>query len=144
MINDQAEPRPDDAAAVEQTRGMHDELGLSELKRRISEVPVNARGRRQFGSPIREQIVAYAKRRTGEGASAAMVGRELGLNPATFSSWMTGGGARAKRANKKSAVRRVEVEAKASGVDPVLKLPNGVQIEGLRLDEMVAVAKALS
>lgn len=127
---------------------MENEIGVVELKHRIEALPRDGRGRRRFGLELRRLIVGYAKRRMNQGATQTVVGRELGIHAATFSGWLqdTGGKKQSRTKRVPSKLRPVEVEAPVLAADLELRvvLPSGVELRGLGLDDLLAVAKALS
>jgi transposase-like protein len=108
-----------------------------ELQRRGS-----ARGK-QFDPELRRRIVAFAEQRRRDGASWMAIATELGACFETVRRWCGGGSIGPAR-----QLRRVEVIA-----DPVVELParaalavvtpNGLRIEGVGLDDVVALVQAL-
>lgn len=100
-----------------------------------------ARGKR-FDPELRRRIVAFAERRRREGASWMAIATELGACFETVRRWCGGGSSPAA-----PQLRRVEVMA-----EPVVEracralvvlTPNGLRIEGMGLDEVVALVRAL-
>lgn len=101
-----------------------------------------ARGKR-FAPELRQRIVVYAERRRREGASWMAIATELGACFETVRRWCGGG-----RAPTVPRLRRVEVLA-----EPVVAMsaraplavvtPKGLRIEGVGLDEIVTLVRAL-
>jgi hypothetical protein len=116
----------------------HEAEGLRrDLRRRRG-----VRGKR-FEPELRRRIVAFAERRRREGASWMAIATELGACFETVRRWCGGGTMPAAR-----RLRRVEVVAEPA-IEPtarpplVVVTPNGLRIEGVRLDEVVALVRAL-
>jgi hypothetical protein len=110
------------------------------LRRRIEQTGRNARGHRRYGKKLRADVVAYAQRREEEaGLSQAAVARELGLSQKALWSWV--------RSFRQIAMKPVEivddrpVEAKPKRT---LVLPGGARVEGLEVDDVIALVKGLS
>ena len=93
---------------------------------------------------LQEQAVSYARAARGRGASAWAISRELGIGVGALQRWL----GRADRAER-PALRRVEVTAEeisresSSGSGPVLVLASGVRVEGLSLEQLVVLVRAL-
>ena len=111
-------------------------IELEELKQRIDELPVNDRGRRRYTSAVKRDVIAYMRQRQAEGASQGGVGAELGIHQATLSEW-TG------RRQRLVEVQSVDAAREAEPL-PVVVLASGARIEGLDLDAIIRLAKALS
>ena len=100
-----------------------------------------ARGKR-FEPELRARIVAFAERRRREGASWMAIATELGACFETVRRWCSG-------VEPTSAqLRRVEVVADAvtvpSARSPLaLVTPNGLRVEGVSLDEIITLVRAL-
>ena len=101
-----------------------------------------ARGKR-FDPELRRRIIAFAEHRRRDGASWMAISTELGACFETVRRWCGGGGIAATR-----QLRRVEVAA-----DPVVEVraraplavvtPSGLRVEGVGIDEVVALVRAL-
>ena len=108
-----------------------------ELRRRDG-----GRGRR-FDPELRRRIVAFAGRRRGEGASWQAIATELGACFETVRRWCGGGAIVPTR-----PLRRVEViveppEQPAPRSKLVIVTPNGLRIEGVGVDDVVALVREL-
>ena len=115
-----------------------------------------ARGKR-FDPELRQRVVAFAEKRRSEGASWMMIATELGACFETVRRWCGGGrltGPSSTRARESASsrvtrqLRRVEVIAEP--IIPVppraplaMVTPNGHRIEGVGIDEIVALVRAL-
>jgi transposase-like protein len=101
-----------------------------------------ARGRR-FDPELRQRIVAFAEQRRLDGASWAAIATELGACFETVRRWCGGGSIPATR-----QLRRVEVVPEPVvevGARPAMAVvaPNGIRIEGVRIDDVVSLVRAL-
>jgi transposase-like protein len=112
------------------------------LKSRIKAAPANARGYRRFEPELRAAIAEHARRRNAEGESQARVAEDLGISEGLLWKWMQ---------RPTSPVREVTVvldaEAPATPTrtsERRLRLPNGIELWGLELEELIIVVRALS
>jgi transposase-like protein len=109
------------------------------LKSRIKAAPVNNRGCRRFEPELRATIAEHARRRNAEGESQASVAEDLGISEGLLWKWMQ---------NAAPPVREVtlgpDVDSSTRGSDRRLRLPNGIELCGLELEELIAIARALS
>ncbi len=115
------------------------EQGRDELKRRLDRAPRNSAGRRQFGDPIRSEVVEYVRARVAEGASRSEATRELGLGQRTVWGWL--------QAKPLSMVREVEVlEPQAVDANSTktfeLRFDNGAVVRGLDLDDIAKLLRS--
>ena len=94
--------------------------------------PDRGSGRRRFSEPQRAEAVEYLKRRRSEGATVAGVAEELGLGKKTLERWRS----------RKSGFVRVTAVAEVSP-EVALVSPRGYRIEGLGLDQAVALLSRL-
>ena len=123
---------------------MTKKLTFEELKRRIARLPVNSTGSRlRYPEELKEAAVALAEERKRHGWTQSSVATALGINDAMLSSWK--GERRGARLNG-GKFRPVSVQDEDSPQEAsrALVLPNGVRIEGLNLDELVALVRELT
>lgn len=108
------------------------------LKQRMAATPKDANGHRRFDEELREELVRYARSRITKGATQHAVAIELGIGSRLLWRWLQ---------RDRSPVREVVVEEvaqrRAQG-DRRLVLRGGVEIVGLDLDELIAIARALA
>ncbi|MEM7156256.1 MAG: hypothetical protein AAF799_25610 [Myxococcota bacterium] len=126
---------------------------LRTLRRRIADARPDARGRRRYGEELRRAVIEYAVRREESGDSQSEVARDLRLTQRTLWGWL--------RCRREAIVKPVELveeapdveeavdveEAPSAELEPqtrVLILPSGAVIEGLSLDDVLALARTLS
>jgi hypothetical protein len=100
-----------------------------------------ARGKR-FAPDLQRRIVVFAERRRREGASWMAIATELGACIETVRRWCGGGPTAGRR------LRRVEVVAtpvaESSARAPLAVVTrSGLRIEGVGLDDIVALVRAL-
>ena len=119
---------------------------LSRLRARIHATPMNARGRRRYSKRLRDDIRAYVADRRAQGASLSQPSGELGINSATLSNWAS---AEKDKAQPTKLVKAVELEVQSASTVgtknlPTLELREGHRIEGLDIDQLVRLVKALS
>lgn len=103
-----------------------------------------ARGKR-FAPELRQRIVVYAERRRREGASWMAIAMDLGACFETVRRWCGGGGVPAAR-----QLRRVEGRAEGGAVIEMsaqaplaVVTPKGLRIEGVGLDQVITLVRAL-
>lgn len=99
------------------------------------------RGKR-FAPELRERLVAFAEARRAEGASWKAIATELGACVETLRRWCTPEAGVAPRLRPVQIVAAPVFEAPSHSVKTVVT-PNGLRIEGLGLDEVVALVRAL-
>lgn len=114
------------------------EQQLEALRRRIKKTSRNARGHRRYDGQLRVEIMEYVLRRESDGCCQAEVARELGLTQRTVWGW-------AQR-TQQGLIKPVEIvddERGSSSGGRTLVLPGGARIEGLSLDDVLALVRAL-
>jgi hypothetical protein len=106
----------------------------------------NARGYREFSAEGRGAAVAYAKARTGAGATIEEVLAELGLNDWTLKRWLQRSRRQHGRPRKvsKRFTQLSVVSIAPATPGPVLLGPCGLRIEGLGIDEVARLMKKLT
>lgn len=112
-------------------------------------LPRSPSGHRQYTEEIREQVLALGDQWRSAGKSLTLLAAELGLSGSVFANWQRRKERRQKRSGRlrpvsvvedMSAHRPCEVPVAA----PVIVLPNGTRVEGLGLEELIAVLSRLS
>jgi len=114
--------------------------GASRLRLRIRQLTRGKQPRgRRYPASLRAEVVALARARQAEGVAVARIARELGLGARTLALWM---------GRERPALRRVrlvrEPEAAAGPGLPVVHTPTGLRVEGLDLDSVVRLLRALA
>lgn len=95
----------------------------------------------RYPRAIRQHVTAIARRRRAEGANVPAIAREIGVAPWTLALWL--------RTPASAVIRAVDVVPEAprhravAVTGPVLITPEGVRVEGLDRDTLVAVLRAL-
>jgi hypothetical protein len=120
---------------------------LMALRRQLEQTPRNRRGR-LYDKNLRREVCAYAGPHLAEGTSLMSVARALGMEAATLGYWM-----KARRATQRS-MRPVEIveepvvprssDKPKETREAVVVLPSGVRIEGLKMNELIELARRLS
>ena len=112
---------------------------LKALKRRIGRTECDARGHRRFDEQLRLEIVEYVLRREDDGCSLSEAARDLGITQRTVWGWV--------RRARQDVLRPVEVvdeEPVEMSGGRALVLPGGSRIEGLSIEDVLALVRALS
>ena len=112
---------------------------LEALRRRIKRTTRNARGHRQYDEQLRVEIVEYVLRRGDDGCCQAEAARELGLTQRTVWGWVQ----QAQQGLIKP-VELVDDDRPVTSEGRTLVLPGGSKIEGLSIDDVLALVRALS
>lgn len=100
------------------------------------------RGKR-FDPELRSRIIAFAERRRREGASWNTIATELGACFETVRRWCGGGTlVPARQLRRVEVVSERVVDVRARGALAVVT-PNGLRIEGVGIDDVVALVRAL-
>lgn len=107
----------------------------------------------RFSAAFREQVIALAKEGRAAGTPLVRTASEIGLHVRTISRWLRGSSSTAGSTAPKRHFRRVTV-ASAGGEKAVPSVPaptaalvvivGGLRIEGLDLDGVVRLVRALS
>jgi transposase-like protein len=90
---------------------------------------------------IRRRVTALARRRQAGGADVTAIAREIGVAPWTLALWL--------RRPRRAVMRTVDVvpdaprATDAAGSGPVVITPQGLRVEGLDREGLVAVLRAL-
>ena len=85
-----------------------------------------------------EQARAFAEQRRPEGRTWDQLGDELGVLGETLRRWCT------PRKRAKRTMRAIEIVSReAHGSSVIVFAPSGLRVEGLSLDEIVALLRAL-
>lgn len=112
---------------------------LRALRRRIGRTERNARGHRRYDEELRIEIIEYVRRREDDGCSLAEVARDLDLTQRTVWGWV-----RREEETMVKPVELVDVEPVTPSEGRTLVLPGGSRIEGLSIDDVLALVRALS
>jgi 1,6-anhydro-N-acetylmuramate kinase len=106
-----------------------------ELAAAIQVLERGKRKRRKYPADLRQRCVDYVREQRAAGAQLKSVADRLGVSATLLHRWEMKRGAR---------FRRVELKAAAMTASRcVLHAPHGVRVEGLGLDELVAVLQRL-
>ncbi len=95
----------------------------------------------RYPSAIRRKVTALARRRQAEGADVTPIAREIGVAPWTLALWL--------RTPRAAVLRAVDVvsdaprETGSAGSGLVVITQQGLRIEGLDREALVAVLRAL-
>ena len=112
-----------------------------EARRLRKELEAQERGRgKRYDRALRARVVAFAEKRRGEGRTWTAIATELGARFETVRRWCTG-----RRPRTALALRPVEVIAEAATPSLALALVSqgGLRVEGVTLDDVVALVRAL-
>lgn len=115
------------------------ERELRRLRSRIASALVGAKGHRRFEPELRAEIVEYARRRVAEDESQRDIAAELGIGARLLSGWLRGAGAPLRE-----VVVELEDLPRPERRERRLVMRSGVELVGLEVDELIAIAKALS
>jgi|SRR5271165_505023 len=94
------------------------------------------RGKR-YDAELKSRVVAFAQAQRGEGRSWAQVATELGLRFETLRRWCV------KGSSSPRAMRRVEIVADGAPRKLTVVSSSGLRIEGLTLEDAVALLRAV-
>ena len=105
---------------------------VADLRRALSS-HVGGRGRR-YATALRARAIGFAEQRRAEGRSWSEVAAEVGLRVETVRRWCVERGPQ---------MRAVEVVAERAEHGVTLVTAAGLRVEGLSVEEVVAVLRAL-
>jgi transposase len=113
---------------------------LEELRAQLSVCP-----KRPYPIELRERAREYCKRQRAAGVGVRKVSEELGVSHHTVSYWLAGAQNVAKRKSPRGGkLRRLEIQSPVTKRTFTATLTTGVRVEGLRVEDIAALAKALS
>jgi hypothetical protein len=111
---------------------------LRRLRSKIASAPKDANEHRRFGAELRAELVAYARGQIEKRETQQAIAESLGIGSRLLWRWL-------QRAD--ATIREVVLEperAPEKRSERRLVLRGGVEIVGLELDELIAIARALS
>ena len=118
-------------------------MDLPELKQRIEALPTNNGGRRQYTAAVKKAVLEYVEKHREAGGTLERACEDVGINKGTVLGWRPGA-----RKSKKKQMRRAPkvqpVEIVASRQQPAVVLPGGARIEGLSIQQLAQLVKALA
>lgn len=120
---------------------------ISELRERIEQSSKTKAGRRAYRAELRDDIAELALAWTSGGNTWSELARRLGISRETLKCWMRSRTGDAQGNARMRPVRVLDTEAAPAGPRAVthsLLLPSGARIEGLTMDELITLARALS
>ena len=120
---------------------------ISELRERIEQSSKTKAGRRAYRAELRDDIAELALAWTSDGNTWSELARRLGISRETLKCWMRSRTGDARGNTRMRPVRVLDAETAPAGPRAVtrsLLLPSGGRIEGLTMDEIITLARALS
>jgi len=108
---------------------------VEELAAAIQMLERGKRKRRKYPADLRQRVVDYVREQRATGVQLKSVAERIGVSATLIHRWEMKQGARFRRVELKPA-------AMAAG-QCVLHAPHGVRVEGLGLEELVAVLQRL-
>jgi len=119
----------------------HMDPEVEDIKKRVEALP-RIGGKRQYTADLKRRVIAYVERRIADGSSECAASKELGFFQGTIGEWRRGG-SRGKSKKSRSRVRPVELAPPKKQELLTLVLAGNVRVEGLSLEQVIEVAKAL-
>lgn len=120
---------------------------LRELQARIARIPRNGGRNRRYDEALKVAVANYATRGRERGESDANMARALGLPEATVRYWrstVTGNRPAKHPVGFRPVTLQTEPPARSRHVSrPVVVLPGGIRIEGLRAEELPELVRGL-
>lgn len=94
---------------------------------------------RAYPPSLRAEVLRHARARLAAGEAASAIATDLGLHAATLASWL------GLKAQAPATFARIEVLAQpaASAAALIVHTPQGLRIEGLDVDGLVALLRRL-
>ena len=114
---------------------------VAALAAEVSALPRNSAGHRVYPAKLRPRILAAQAKHVASGGSTREFSARLGIHAATLTYWSEG----KPKGKKQSRVRRVRLSDEPVHATPaavaVVVLPGGARIEGLTMDQLIAIAR---
>lgn len=98
----------------------------------------------RYPPSLKHRVVVLARRRRGQGASLWRIGQELGLGQQTLRGWMKSTPAPRMRVVKVVPPDLPREGARSEPGHPVLTTPKGYRVEGLNLEALTGLLRALA
>jgi len=120
---------------------------ISELRERIEQSSKTKAGRRAYRAELRADIAELARAWTSRGNTWSELARRLGISRYTLKCWMQPRTRDAQRSARMRPVRVLDPESAPAAPPTVtrsLVLPSGARVEGLTMDELITLARALA
>ena len=111
---------------------------LRRLRSRIAAAPKDGQGHRRFGVELRADVLSFARARISSGATQSEVAAELGVGARVLWGWLR---------RDESLLLEVVIDTEPSATQSRsfrITLRSGAEIIGLELDDVIAIARALS
>jgi hypothetical protein len=108
---------------------------MEELARRFCR-EAGARSGLRYSHGLRQVALEYAERAERSGRSQRQIAASLRVSEATLWRWQ-------RPAVEVAEIHEVKVVDEGGAVGPVLVMPSGVRVEGLKLSELVTALAAL-
>lgn len=115
---------------------------LEDIRERLAQLPKRGT-KRQYTADVKPRVIEYVVRTIDDGGTEAAACAAVGIHQATVTEWRKGPRQRSKSKRRRNCVRPVELAAAQSESGLALVLPGGARVEGLNLEQVVEVAKAL-
>jgi transposase-like protein len=116
---------------------------ISELRERIEQSSKTKTGGRAYRAELRDDIVELTLAWTSHGNARSELARRLGISSETLKCWMQSRTRDAQRNARMRPVRVLDPEPPPTMARTLL-LPSGARIEGLTMDELITLARALA
>ena len=100
-------------------------------------------GRGPFAPELRARLIAHVKQRCAGGESVGKIARSLGLSEQTVWTWQKPLRRKGSGSTKLRQVAIAVVEPQAAGRPLIVRGPSGLVVEGVTLDELVALWRRL-
>lgn len=100
-------------------------------------------GRGPFERELRARLIAHVKRRCAAGESVGKIARSLGLSEQTVWTWQK---PNSRRGDGSAKLRQVAIAValpQAAGRQLIVRGPAGLVVEGVTLDDLVALWRRL-
>ena len=116
---------------------------LAALRRRITRVPMNGRGRRRYSKELRAEIVEMAQAVGKQGLSRRAIANQLGMCTETLAHWLIAAPKPRKRRRSRVVPVSVVEDRPTRATSIVLETPSGLRIEGVSIAEAIQIAREL-
>lgn len=115
---------------------------VEELRRKLDNLPRVGK-RRIYTAALKRRVLETVDAMVADGMKQAHACEALGIHQGTVADWKRGGRRMRSTSKKRSRVVPVEVAATSPAAELTMVLPGGIRVEGLKVDQLIELTKAL-
>lgn len=115
---------------------------VEELRRKLESLPRMGK-RRIYTAALKKRVLEMVEGMVAKGMKSSSACEALGIHQGTVSDWRKGGRERRSTPKKRGRVKPVEIATPSMASELVMVLPGGARVEGLNVDQLIELTRAL-